>query len=287
MNSNQQTHRETLAGVLVIFLLLSSSAVVAFEQAAGGSVREKTDAQSAGLPGAAPVLPTVLVELFTSEGCSSCPPADKVLAGLDQNQPVNGAEIIALSEHVDYWNLLGWRDPVSSAHFSQRQSEYARAFGIEDIYTPQMVVDGRAQFVGSKLAPVLDEIAKSARSPKANVMIAIKTSVAKSTTFTVRVEGVPDLRRGDKADVMLALAESGLLSKVSRGENSGRDLTHSAVTRKLIKIGAIDDRSFSAEPTVQLNSEWKRKDLKAVAFVQERTSRRVLGAAAVKIDVEL
>lgn len=286
MNSSQQTYSETLAGVLVIFLLLSSGAVAAFDQTAGG-VTEKSNPQRAEPPGAAPALPTVLVELFTSEGCSSCPPADKLLADLDQTQPVNGAQVIVLSEHVDYWNRLGWRDPFSFAQFSERQTEYARAFGIEDVYTPQMIVDGGAQFVGSNRAAALDAIAKAARSPKANVTIAIKTSVAKSTTFRVRVEDVPDVPRGDKADVMLALAESGLLSKVSRGENSGCALAHSAVTRKLIKIGTIDDRIFSAEPTVHLDSEWKRKDLKAVVFVQERTARRVLGAASVKIEGDL
>ncbi|MCU1263294.1 MAG: hypothetical protein JWO80_6179, partial [Bryobacterales bacterium] len=91
----------------------------------------------------------VVVELFTSEGCSSCPPADKLLAEIERAQPVANAQVLVLSEHVDYWNRLGWRDPFSSVQFSQRQSDYSAAFQKDGVYTPQMVVDGRAEFVGS------------------------------------------------------------------------------------------------------------------------------------------
>src|SRR5262249_43739102 len=228
----------------------------------------------------------VLVELFTSEGCSSCPPADKLLSDLDEAQPIAGARVIALSEHVDYWNHLGWKDPFSSAEFSRRQTEYERLLGVDDAFTPQMIVDGRIQFVGSNSGAAREAIAKAARSPKADVSLAIKALAQNSVAVSVRVENVAEVSGGAPADVVLAITESGLLSSVVRGENAGRKLAHSAVTRKLTKIGAVEGKTFSAERSVDLDSRWKRQNMKAVAFVQERSGRRVFGAASIKLIAE-
>jgi hypothetical protein len=242
-----------------------------------------TASEASAQPGNAAGTSSVLVELFTSEGCSTCPPADKLLTELDENQPVNGARVIALSEHVDYWNRLGWKDPFSSAQFTERQTDYSRTLRVEDIYTPQMIVDGRTEFVGNQRAAALEAIAKAAQSPKASVEVAVKTSAPNSITLSIQVGDVPEVSRGDRADVILAITESGLMSNVARGENAGRRLTHSAVTHKLVKIGTVEGRDFSAEPVVRLDSIWKQARLKAVIFVQERASRRVLGVRAITL----
>jgi len=232
----------------------------------------------------------VIVELFTSEGCSSCPPADAVLERLQQTQPVAGAEVIALSEHVDYWNYIGWSDPFSSAAFSARQETYARALGQQDrVYTPQMIVDGQTEFNGSAMNKALEAIAKAARSPKADVRIVIpETKTQKDNQeirFKVSVKNVPPVDRGDVAEVILALAEDKLSSNVTRGENSGRKLAHTAVVREMRALGRVDPatKTFDSEKTMAIADGWKRDDLRVVVFVQERAQRRVLGAAVLNL----
>jgi len=227
----------------------------------------------------------VLVELFTSEGCSSCPPADELLTRLDQSQPVAGVEVIALSEHVDYWNRLGWADPFSSAQFSERQNDYAGLFGSDEIYTPQMVVDGRVQFVGSNSSRASAAIATAARDAKAEVTVTLAkrpTSLADEVPIDIHVANLPSVSAGDTAELMLAITESGLRSNVSRGENSGRKLTHTAVVRKLAGLGSLSG-SFNGETTMRIEKQWNRSNLRVVVFVQERASRRVLGAASVSL----
>lgn len=217
----------------------------------------------------------VIVELFTSEGCSSCPPADEVLSKLDRTQPVEEAEIIALGEHVDYWNYIGWTDPFSSPAFSERQNEYMTAFGRDGAYTPQMIVDGKAEFVGSNWNKAIAAIADAARAPKADMQISFSAKSADSISIDVRATNPPT--SDGVVDLMLAITESDLASHVSRGENAGRRLTHRTVVRKLLPIGS----GLTGNSTVTMEKSWKRENLRAVAFLQERKTRRILGASSI------
>jgi len=238
----------------------------------------------------------VIVELFTSQGCSSCPPADQVLMQLDRERVVSGAHVIALSQHVDYWNQLGWRDPYSSAQFSQRQGEYSEAFGRDGVYTPQMVVDGRAEFVGSSMTRAREAIARASRLPKAKVQIAFAPSAAgaprNALALSVRVENLPaTTSMDDTAEVWLAITESELGSSVPTGENAGRNLRHAAVVRQLSSLGTVGEMmgetksstAFNAMPVINLARNWRRDKLRVVVFVQEQESRHVLGAAVVDV----
>jgi hypothetical protein len=231
----------------------------------------------------------VVVELFTSEGCSSCPPADALLARLVKTQPVPGAEVIALKEHVDYWNHLGWRDPFSSSLFTARQQAYAQFFRNDSMYTPQMIVDGRAEFVGSAESRARQAIAQAAGAPGTPVHLAWAANGAPpdAAKLQVRVEQLRGAAPGDAAEVYLAITEDNLHSDVAHGENAGRSLNHTAVVRMLERLGQADAQAaiaFSAEPGVTVADGWKRKDLRAVVFVQERGSRRVLGAASIPFE---
>jgi hypothetical protein len=268
---------------LVTTLALTTGLVCLFLTGRSTMIRETPSSTDGSPPNRTPS--PVLVELFTSEGCSSCPPADELLTRLEQTQPVAGAEVIALSEHVDYWNRLGWTDPYSSAEFSKRQNDYASAFQTDEVYTPQMVVDGGVQFVGSNSNRAREAVDVAARDSKAVVTVSLASEdrAAASITLAVRVAGLPERWKGDSARVLLAITESGLRSNVASGENAGRRLTHSAVVRRLSRLGDInsgESGAFAAQPVVRIEKAWKRDSLRAVVFVQDRSSLRVLGASA-------
>ncbi|MBM3774907.1 MAG: DUF1223 domain-containing protein [Acidobacteria bacterium] len=234
---------------------------------------------AASLLAAAPPAP-VLVELFTSEGCSSCPPADELLSRLENTQPAPGVEIIALSEHVDYWNHQGWADPFSSPAFSARQQQYGSRFR-KEVFTPQMVVDGGAELVGSDGRRALAAILEAARTPKARVGLSC-SAADPQPKLQVRIEGIP---MSGESDVFLAITESGLRSRVSSGENAGRTMPHGSVVRRLDTIGRARQPSFAAESRLAVKKSWKRGNLAAVVFVQERASRHVLGAGRITLPV--
>ena len=226
----------------------------------------------------------VLVELFTSEGCSSCPPADALLAQLDRSQPVSGAQLIVLSEHVDYWNDIGWKDPYSSHEYSERQSAYAAQFGLGGIYTPQMVVDGQFEFVGSDGRRAKEAIENARKVMKTPVSISASLSDEKTAILHIETGPLPSSVTAELAGVFLAIADDNDESHVSRGENAGRTLTHVAVLRDLIRIGGVDRTAgFSRDMKVDLDARNPR-NLRIAVIVQESAAGRVWGAGLARLS---
>ena len=229
----------------------------------------------------------VLVELFTSEGCSSCPPADEVLIRLDEQQPVTGVQVVVVSEHVDYWNGLGWRDPFSSVNYTQRQDEFRKALGEPASYTPQMVVDGRTALVGSLRAEVHEAIAVAAGRRKTVLQLQVSGPESREeVTVEVEVADLPRLSDGQTVELWFVVTESGLTSNVSRGENARRRLRHAAVARRfeLVEtLPAVLPVRYHATITVAIDPTWDRHRLRGVAFLQEAVSRAVVGVAQISL----
>ena len=228
----------------------------------------------------------VVVELFTSEGCSSCPSADALLASLDNVRPTTRGprrnssseiEIITLGEHVDYWDHLGWKDSFSSPLFSTRQQDYGIAFRSGTVYTPQVVVGGRKDVLNLELRDLLAVIAEDSVAPRAETALRLD----EDGTLEVTVGKLP--QGSHRADVLLAIAESGIETDVRGGENTGRKLKHTAVVRMISKLAELDPGTASeyvAQARINLRPEWKRANVKLVLLVQDRENRRILGAAS-------
>jgi hypothetical protein len=220
----------------------------------------------------------VLVELFTSEGCSSCPPADALLVHLERDQPIPAANIIVLSEHVDYWDSLGWRDRFSSHQLTERQSAYAQRLRTDGPYTPQMVVDGVDQFVGSDTSRALRSIAQAARTQK------LALTLAPITIHNGNAEGQVSVATTSvplsKADIYAALVEVTASTRVQRGENGGRTLQHVSVVRTLQRIGSLDALAHGAIPFALAIPPNTAAPLQIVVFAQRQDEGAILGVAA-------
>lgn len=170
----------------------------------------------------------VVVELFTSQGCNSCPPADAFLEELARRP-----DLIALSLHVDYWNYIGWKDPFSSPQATQRQRDYAQALGLSSVYTPQMVIDGSFDAVGSNRAQVKEAIAAAGQRPKIAVTIATRPTGGWLVT-------IPEAEIDQSATVWLALYDRQHVTPVRHGENAGKTLTDYNIVREFRRIGRWD-----------------------------------------------
>jgi hypothetical protein len=230
----------------------------------------------------------VVVELFTSEGCSSCPPADALLMRLRATQPVQGANIIAWEEHVDYWNHDGWNDPFSSSDWTMRQQDYVARFKEKEPYTPQMVVDGQTQVLGSAEPQAQQAILQAAAQPKTEVTVAQDGAGngGQQYQYKVHVGKLAGDTDRDTAEVWLAVTESGLGSSVGAGENAGKTLRHAPVLRSLHKIGVASskgDTAYEGAAKVKVNRDWKHENLQVAVFVQEKKSMKILGAASTTV----
>ncbi|MFM9965244.1 MAG: DUF1223 domain-containing protein [Planctomycetaceae bacterium] len=211
-----------------------------------------------------------VVELFTSEGCSSCPPADALLAKLDAEAKKSGLEVYCLSFHVDYWNRLGWKDPFSQPAFTRRQQEYAQSFDLQRIYTPQMVVNGAEEFVGSNQKLAVKSI-ETSLSHKVTTTMAIKAFAdGKNIAVEYQLQNAP-------ADAVLSVAwtQAEATSNPNRGENDGRKLRHINVVR--------DFRTIELKSPFQGQLSLQRQDVKTgtvIAFVQAADTGKILGATS-------
>ena len=216
--------RSVLIGCLVIAILAIYTSWVGRAQAS----------TSAGAVGRG----AVLVELFTSEGCSSCPPADEVLRQISGQATAEGQLIVGLSEHVSYWNNLGWKDPYSSDVYTERQQHYSARFGLDSVYTPQMVVNGREQFTGGDRRALEAAFATEAKRKQIVLHITSAQVTAKDVTFSYSAAELPG-----KSSVQLVavLVDDTDRSNVARGENSGRQLSHAFVARALAPLGTLHE----------------------------------------------
>ena len=215
-----------------------------------------------------------VVELFTSEGCSSCPPADKLIARIENEDAQK--QVYILSYHVDYWNQLGWKDRFSEAAYSSRQRQYASWLHLNTVYTPQIVVNGKREFVGSNesaLNAAIEEGLHDSSQIKLNI-------VAKSDGGKLKVQYETDDAAKGK-NLVLALIQKSAETKVKAGENDGIILTHVQIVRKLA-VESIKEKNGSV--FIEMQNEGENNAWELIGFVQEKKSGRILSAAKTKFN---
>ncbi len=249
--------------------------VVLFQQSSTAARRWP---QSDNIPVKAPT--PVLIELFTSEGCSSCPPADGLLKKLDAGQPIAGAQLIVLSEHVTYWDHDGWRDPNSSSSLTERQNSYESVLGETTVFTPQLIIDGTHEVKSGDAKQIQETLQNAAAIPKVAVRIGdVTVDPGTPTVLHARIETDANFEQHN-ADVYVAVALDHVESQVLRGENGGRHLVHVAVVQELTKVGKLPKgKSFAQDVQLKLKPGTDPKNIRLVALVQESGPGKVLGAA--------
>jgi hypothetical protein len=220
----------------------------------------------------------VVIELFTSQGCASCPPVDRLLTALGEQ---NAGRVVPLAFHVDLWDYIGWTDPFSKRAWTERQAAYGRQLRLPQVYTPQLIVDGGATIVGSDPNRLLAAIESAARRPAAKISLELEPSASR-VLVRARVD-VPEALRGRKLDLMIALYETGLVTPVGRGENGGRTLRNDYVVRRLERAGRIsarDPAETSHSDEIALDGKWDRSRMGVAGFLQDPRSLEIHGASA-------
>ena len=211
----------------------------------------------------------ILLELFTSQGCSSCPSADKLLAKTYEEAQRNHKQLFVLSYHVDYWDRLGWKDPFSQSLFTKRQYQYGEHFGLQGVYTPQVVVNGTKEFVGSN-AQKLDSALENTSNPKAKIDISLEDVKWQNGQISFGYNLKGDIKNSDLQVAILSKKEE---TNIPRGENSGLKLSGSNVVRILQTIKATEKSTFS----VALPKDLLKENTRIIVFAQDSNNSQVLG----------
>ena len=222
----------------------------------------------------------VVVELFTSEGCSSCPPADAMLIKLSHQRNTSIAKLILLEEHVEYWNSPAFTDRFSAPTYTQRQSDYVKDLHLETAYTPQIVIDGHLQASGNNPRAVEQLLLEAAKTPKP-AEVSLRLASPEKLQVTVNDPASARLQ------LLLAITEDDLTTNVHGGENGGRTLNHNAVVRDLHPLGNTADGKFDKTISLPEKTDWKKGNLRAIVFAQDPKSGTILGAAEIPYSSEV
>jgi hypothetical protein len=233
--------------------------------------------QTAGAPERTPVI----VELFTSEGCSSCPPADAILASLDRSQPIPGAEVLALEEHVDYWNQDGWHDRFSDELYTSRQKTYGDRFHIAEIYTPQVIVDGVKQLNGTDGASIQRAVDDARRQPHLTLALTPAVLQDRKIHVSVSLASTATEKLDKHADLFAVLVQPSATTDVHAGENNGHTLHHAAVTRAFTRVGSLEDLSRAPKSfTLTAPKDAVLTGYRVVVFAQSAGLGPILGSGS-------
>ena len=217
----------------------------------------------------------VVLELFTSQGCSSCPPADFILS---KYATENNGNVIPLAFHVDYWNRLGWKDPFSKAQYSERQREYAQKINSSSVYTPQLIINGKYELVGSKENEIAEIVAKESKINKL-IKINIESNVLKDNIVKVKF----NLSEIDSNSLVnTALVKKKEITSIKKGENSGLKQTNNNIVFDFKTMFSNNKNSF--EQTFKFDKNWKSSDFLIVIYIQNKKTGNVICAIQSEIN---